>query len=198
MATKRRKNNYHTLLQGAPAPFFYFCCMNNGVSFTSIIGFLPKLKMHFVEIPAEVLVTLNGGALKGRFSQRVIIELNSVESWNAGVVALGEGKGYITVSNKRLKILDLQEEDEVNVKLTIDNSEYGHEFPLELEEVLKQDPVAKQRFAAMSPGKQRTIIYYILQVKSSDKRIERSLLFMENLKRCEPGKETMRALLGKE
>lgn len=164
----------------------------------SEIFYLTKLKLHYLEVPSSILTDLNHGQETGKFNQRVIINVNDVVEWQAGIVALGEGKGYITLSKARMKTLDKHLGDTLTFTLTKDTSAYGHEFPLELEEVLQQDPEAKQRFDALSPGKQRTIIYYILQVKNSDKRIERSLLFMHNLKRCPIGMETMRLLFGKE
>jgi hypothetical protein len=165
---------------------------------TSTLRYLDKLKMHYIELNGDTLSYLNGGEEKGKFNQRVIVKINQQLEWQGGVVALGEGKGYIAVSKARMKELDIHFGDEVNVEFTKDFSEFGHAFPLELNEILKQDPVAHERFFNLTPGKQRTLIYYILQMKTSDKRIERSLTFMHNLKRCEYGKETMRRLFGKE
>lgn len=166
--------------------------------FQSEIYHLDKLKLHYIEVSSEILLELNNGEESGKFNQRVIITINDLVSWQGGIVALGEGKGYVAISKERMKKLNVNYGDTVSVKLVKDTSEYGHEFPKEFEEVLLQDPEAKSRFEAMTPGKQRTIIYYILQVKSSEKRIERSLFFMHNLKRAPEGKETMRILFGKE
>lgn len=169
-----------------------------GVTLKSEIYYHDKLRLHYLEIPSDILVRLNDGNEKGKFNQRVLIYMNESVNWQAGIVALGEGKGYITISKERMKMLGVHLGDTLKFSLSKDNSEYGHEFPLELQEVLKQDSEAKYRWEKLSPGKQRTIIYYILQVKNSDKRIERSLLFMKNLKLSIPGKETMRQLFGKE
>lgn len=168
------------------------------ISYSCELLHLIKLKLHYIEVPPSILLALNNGEEKGKFKQRVLITLNKTIEWQAGIVALGEGKGYITVSKERMKKLGITLYDQVEVTLEKDLSEYGHEFPIELEEVLIQDPEARIRFDQLSPGKQRTLIYYILQVKDSDKRIERSLLFMNNLKRAPEGKETMRILFGKE
>lgn len=165
---------------------------------TSPLLYLEKLKLHYIELSGDTLTLLNGGEEKGKFNQRVIVKINQQVKWQGGVVALGEGKGYVAVSKARMKELDIHFGDEVSIEFTKDYSEFGHEFPLELNEVLKQDPEAHERFFQLTPGKQRTLIYYILQMKTSDKRIERSLQFMHNLKRCTPGKETMRQLFGKE
>lgn len=168
------------------------------ISLQSPIAYLSKLKLHYLEIPSNVLVQLNDGEEKGKFNQRVIIEVNKKISWQGGIVALGEGKGYVTISKSRMKELGVELDDLVNLDISKDTSDYGHEVPIELSEVLKQDVEAKFRFDNMTPGKQRVIIYYVLQVKNSDKRIERSIQFAHNLKRTTPGKETMRQLFGKE
>jgi hypothetical protein len=47
-------------------------------------------------------------------------------------------------------------------------------------------------------GFQRGIIYLVIQIKSSDKKIEKSIFFLENLKRTPKGDETMRHILGKD
>ena len=124
--------------------------------------------------------------------------MNETIQKQAGIVVLGEGKGYITLSKARMKILNVNLGEKVSFTLEKNSTELGQEFPLELEEVLRQDPEANLRFKALTLGKQRTIIYYILQVKNSNKRIERSLQFMANLKICPIGKETMPILFGKE
>lgn len=168
------------------------------ISLPSTIEYLTKLKLHYIAIPSNVLLQLNDGEEKGKFNQRVIIEVNNSINWHGGIVALGEGKGYVAISKARMKELNVQLEDVVQIRISKDTSDYGHEIPIELSEVLNQDPEAKYRFDNMTPGKQRVIIYYVLQVKNSDKRIERSLEFANNLKRSTPGKETMRQLFGKE
>lgn len=168
------------------------------LSLQSEIHYHDKLKLHYLEISPGVLLFLNNGNEKGKFNQRVIIKVDNKVEWQAGIVALGEGKGYVTISKDRMKKLDKHLGDTVSIKLEKDDSEHGHEFPIELNELLKQDPDAKFRFDGLSPGKKRAIIYHILQVKSSDKRIERSIQFMKNIKRCPVGQETMSVLFGKE
>lgn len=164
--------------------------------FTTTISRVEKLKMYCILVPESLLIELNDGLEKGRYNKRVIVSVNKTIEWQGGLVAFGNGLGYIALSKERLAKLKAEEGDTISVELQKDYSKYGHEFPDELKEVLAQDEQAKKRFDGLTPGKQRTIIYYILQNKSSDKRIEKSLLFMENLKLCPIGKETMRLLFG--
>jgi hypothetical protein len=165
--------------------------------FITSIDYLSNLRLHFLIIPSEILTTINKGEEKGKFNQRVIVRVNDTIEWQGGIVALKDGDGYISFSGSRMKKLGLERFDEVNVELKLDDSEFGHEFPEELEELFIQDPAVKERFQMMTKGKQRKIIYYILQAKSSDKRLERTVLYMNNLKLIAPGKETMSAILRK-
>lgn len=172
--------------------------MNKSVTTTVEIIKLDKLKMHALLLPDAVLIQLNEGEEKGKYNQRAIINIQDKVEWQGGVVVLGVGYGYITLSQARMKVLDVLEGDKVTITLTKDDSKYGHQFPKELEAVLNQDELAKKRFEGLTPGKQRTIIYYINQPKSEEKRIERSILYMNNLKTAPIGQETMRHLMGKE
>lgn len=175
---------------------FFIFVKTKYMIFDTVISRVEKLKMYCILVPENLLIELNDGLEKGRYNQRVIVSVNKTIEWQGGLVAFGNGLGYIALSKDRLNKLNATEGDTISVELQKDYSKYGHEFPEELKEVLHQDNQAKKRFDDLTPGKQRTIIYYILQNKTSEKRIEKSLLFMENLKLCPIGKETMRQLFG--
>jgi uncharacterized protein YdeI (YjbR/CyaY-like superfamily) len=63
-----------------------------------------------------------------------------------------------------------------------DDSEFQFEMPEEFLEVLYQDPDADAVFQGLTDGNKRGLIYVITLVKSSEKRIERSLKVAEKLK----------------
>jgi len=168
-------------------------------TFTSKIDLLPKLKMYHITIPLEILQQTFTDADTGSiYHQRFEITINDQVSWKGGTLALGNDAAYITFSNPRMKKLHVREGDTVNVLLVRDFSKYGFDVPEEFEELLRQDDIARERFESLSMGKRRSIIYLILQVKSSQKRIEKSIFLLENLKRAPVGKETMRHVLGKQ
>lgn len=166
--------------------------------FKSNIHYLEKLKLHHIVIHADILDTFVTKNTKSKYNQRFKITLNDTISWQAGSTSLGDETAYITVSKARMKELDVHLNDEVEVELEIDNSKYGFDVPEEFSAVLEQDDHARTLFEGMSMGKQRAIIYIVLQLKSSDKRIEKTLFLMENLKRAPAGKATMRHVLGKD
>ncbi|MES2800524.1 MAG: DUF1905 domain-containing protein [Bacteroidota bacterium] len=167
------------------------------IQFKSEIILYHQLKMNVIVIPADVLTQLNDGNEKGKFNKRVIIKVNQQVEWQGGIVALSDGDGYITISKERMKKLHLETGDEVELQLRTDNSEFGHEFPAELSELFLQEPTIEQRFRAMSLGKQRTLIYYINQPKSSEKRAERAILYMNNLMQLAVGKESFKEIFKK-
>ena len=55
-------------------------------------------------------------------------------------------------------------------------------MPEEMAEVLAQDEEGNRLFHALSPGKQRTLLYYAGQPKTSDTRLKRAVVFVEHLK----------------
>lgn len=151
------------------------------------------LNVAYLLVPAEI-VTQTGGI----GARRLICTVNHQVSWPCGLVGLSGGDAYITVSKARLRKLGLNVGNVASVVLTEDKSEYGTEVPEEFQEILNQDEVAREKFAALKPAMQRYLLNYAGGVKSPEKRLERSLLLLENLKRFPLEKVTFRALLGKE
>ena len=94
--------------------------------------------------------------------------------------------------------MGLKFKDEVTVSLKKDESEFGMEVSEELKELLDQDAEGMRRFKMLPPGKQRYIIHYVNTVKSSQKRIDRAILLITNLKKTKEGKESFRQMLGLE
>lgn len=172
---------------------FYFYIMNESITFMSRIYQLDYLmNVRYLEVTKDTIERL-GGSLK----VRLLCTVNDSITFQCGLMALSGGNAYITLNKKYLKQLGVELGDEVQVKLIKDESEYGMEMSSELSEWLAQDIEAKTKFDELSPGKQRYIIYYVNGVKSPLKRMERTSLLMENLKRMK-GKFSFRFLLGKE
>lgn len=113
-------------------------------------------------------------------------------------MVLGEGKSYITISKARMKELDVSLEDEITIELKKDNSQFGMDVPVEFQEVLAQDSEANSRFSQLTKGTQRATIYLVNQLKTSEKRIEKSIFLLENLKKAPKNNVTMRHILGKD
>lgn len=169
------------------------------ISFKSRIERLENLKLNYISVSETQLLQFKKDSDHGSvYNQRFIVTVNGNITWRGGSVSLGNNKAYITISTARMKKIDVALGDTVTVELEKDDSKYGFDVPEEFEEVLNQDLAAKKRFESLTLGKQRAIIYIVIQLKSSQKRIEKSLFFMENLKKAPDGQVTMRHVLGKD
>jgi hypothetical protein len=163
------------------------------ISFQTSIARLDYLKTFYLEIPASVVKKLGGFTAK----LRLLCEVNKTVSFQCGLMALGEGKAYISISSKRMKEAGAAYGDTVHVTLSEDKSEYGTDVPEELAELLRQDPEGKRRFELLTPGKKRYILNYVASVKNPQLRADRAFLLIGNLKNLPEGKESFREMLGK-
>lgn len=165
--------------------------------FISQINKLEKLKLFHITIPKSILQThiLDGESL---YNQRFHVTVNNKISWRSGTMPLGDESAYITISKARMKDLDVSLGDSISINLEKDTSEFGMEVPIEFEELLRQDEFGLEKFKQLTKGKQRALLYLILQIKSSEKRIEKSIFFLENIKKTTTNKISMRQILGKE
>ena len=64
-----------------------------------------------------------------------------------------------------------------------DESEFGADISEEFQEVLESDLEVKMLFDTLTPGKQRSIIYFISKTKSSQIKTEKTFVFLDRLKR---------------
>lgn len=168
------------------------------VKFKSIIEYLDKLKLHHIIIEENILTKFSTSATKNIYTQRFTIRINDKLEWEAGSVALGNQRAYITVSKARLKELGIELGDTVDVCLKENLNELGFEIPIEFEEVLRQDDEAKRRFEQLNPGFKRHIVYLIKNFKTSQSRVDKSIFYLENLKKSPEGNTKMRNIYGKD
>ena len=131
---------------------------------------------HF-PVPGDVAqqVTLEG-------SRRVVCRLNDAIEYQCALIPHGNGKYVITVNTQVRKHLGIGVGDEVEVVLVPDRSEYGLPFPDELREVLRLDKEGNRLFHALTPGRQRTLLYIIGKGKQQDRRIDRAVVVVAHLK----------------
>lgn len=167
------------------------------ITFQSKIEYLDKLRLSYISVSDDILEQFMEKGDKLLYNQRFDVTVNNQVTWQGGTVSLGNNTAYITFSQARMKEIGVDLGDTVTVALVKNRSEYGFDVPEEFAEVLKQDPLANERFNALTKGTRRAVIYLVIQVKSSQKRIEKSIFLLENLKRA-PEKVTMRHILGKD
>lgn len=135
---------------------------------------------HILRVPKGKVADF---AFKGNL-RRVVCSLNGTEPFNCALFP-SKGDYFITLNKKLRERLGLKPGDAVTIELARDDSKFGMPMPDEFAEVLRQDKEGKRLFEALSPGNQRLMLKLIVFVKDVDKRIIRSLVGIEILKKCE-------------
>jgi hypothetical protein len=132
---------------------------------------------HIVKIPEEVSSTLIEGS-----DGRVVCHLPGNHSFHCALQSDGEGGRYILINQDRRKLLDLQPGEVFEIGLEKDRSEFGMPMSQAMQEVLFQEEEALSVFMSLTPGKQRSLIYWSDNVKSTDIKIRRALVLVRHLK----------------
>ncbi len=133
----------------------------------------------------------DGKAILQKYGKRVICKINNQQIHCAILNSKSIGQ-YIMISKAVQKKLKVNYKEEVKFEVCKDDSKYQMEMSEELEEVLKTDAIAEERFHQLTPGKQRSLIHYINKAKNIDTRINRALKISNNLKM---GKKVLKELL---
>jgi hypothetical protein len=135
---------------------------------------------HILRVPKAKVA---GFEFKGNL-RRVVCSLNGTEPFQCSLFP-SRGDYFITLGKKLREKLKVNVGDKIVIELERDESKYGMPMPEEFAEVLNQDPKGKKLFEALKPGDQRLMLKLIVFVKDVDKRIARSLVGIELLKRQE-------------
>lgn len=93
-----------------------------------------------------------------------------------------QGDYFILLGKEVRSKLGLRLGQKVKIQLEKDVSKYGVPMPEELEVMLEQDVDGSRFFEALTPGKQRGLIYLVSKVKSTDSRIKKAMAIMHHLK----------------
>ncbi|MBP9848154.1 MAG: hypothetical protein KBC58_01825 [Flavobacterium sp.] len=128
-------------------------------------------------IPTEIALEL----LKTTTDKRVQCLLNN-EIAIPRAISKKEDFYYILINQEILKKLKLDFGSDITVELSPDISKYGMLICEEFKEVLFQDPEGEILFEKLTPGKQRSLLFYSNKIKSSQLKIERSFIILEHLK----------------
>lgn len=149
------------------------------LSFTTVLNkFDSNLWGHHILVPdaiAQPFITAEG-------DRRVVCTLNDQVEFQCALMPKSEGDYFININKKIRDALKLQIGSQVQVTLCKDESKYGLPMPEEMEELLRQDDEGNRLFHALTPGKQRTLLYIAGSPKRSDTRIARAIVILEHLK----------------
>lgn len=149
------------------------------VKFRSVLTIAaPESGWHYIPVKWKVgeKFPKNGG------TRRVICTINGVEAFPCALMPY-DGEFTIVVNKERRKKLGLAAGDKISVEIAADESEHGMPMPDELLEVLNQDPEGEKAFQALTPGKRRSMMFFIGKIKDIDKRIHTALIFVEHIKK---------------
>jgi hypothetical protein len=130
-------------------------------------------------------LVLSGASVKDWVAEngnRVRCTIGDQATFSAPLLHDGDGGFFITLNQSRLKKMNWEEGQPVTLQIESDDSPYGTEVSDAFLACLDDDEEASALFHALTPGKQRTLIHWVDQVKSSEIRIRRALVVMEHLK----------------
>jgi hypothetical protein len=88
----------------------------------------------------------------------------------------------ISFGKRYQKQLGVTSNDYFELQMAEDTSKYGVEVPEEFAAVMESDPEAAAIFEGFTDGKKRSLIYYVIRFKSSQTRIDKSIIISENIK----------------
>lgn len=152
--------------------------MAKSVKFKTTIERSPEMSgWHFLVIEKKVADKLS---FTGQY-RRVVCSINGGEEFQCALLP-SSGKFYIIVNKKKRDAIGIVAGDKVAVELVIDESKYGLPMPPELREVLNQDPEGDAAFHGLTAGKQRSLLYFLGNIKDIDKRIHQALVIVEHIK----------------
>lgn len=132
-------------------------------------------KVKYINVPkkdAQELLSL---------SKRFLLTLNNSNHIHCAI-ASSNGSYFVMLGKYFNSILKVNTGDKVEVRIEVDNSEYGAAMPIELEECLATDDEAADIFYGLTPGRIRTAMFHVAKAKSEATRIKRALTILENIK----------------
>jgi hypothetical protein len=148
------------------------------ITFASIVDkFESNLWGFHLTVPESI-----ARSLIDKGNRRVVCILEDKVTLQCALMPKGDGSFFINLNKALRDKLKLKVGSTVRVSLREDDSQYGLPMPEELEELLKIDDEGNRLFHALSPGRQRSLLYIVGSVKRSETRITRALAVVEHLK----------------
>ena len=144
---------------------------------TVVSKFEDSLWGYHLKVPEAIYQSFAEQKIK-----RVLMQINQSEKLHAGFMPEGNGKYFLMLSKDLMKRLQLAGNQEVEVCIEKDTSRYGMPISEEMKELLELDPEGEAYFHKLTPGKIRSLLHLVNKIKSSDKRIEKSIIILEHLK----------------
>ena len=130
-----------------------------------------------VKVPGDVYAMFSEEKIK-----RIMVSFNGCPPLHNAFLSYGNNNYYIKLNKATMKENKLNVGDLLSVHIEKDTSKYGVPIAEEMTELLAQDPEGEVLFHKLTPGKIRSLLFKVNGFKSSDKRIEKSVIILEHLK----------------
>ena len=132
---------------------------------------------YHIKVPDHIVQTL-----KEQKMTRFICSIDEKISFHASLMPAGQGIYFIKLNQERRKKAQLYLGGSMSVEIFPDDSKYGMPITEEFLELLLQDEEGAKYFELLTPGKQRSLLYLVNKLKSSQKRIAKSMIILDHLK----------------
>ncbi|MGA0556642.1 YdeI/OmpD-associated family protein [Larkinella sp. VNQ87] len=148
------------------------------VGFDAVLDrFVDRDKTHYIAVPDDVAQQFTRTS-----PVRMMCLLNGTIEFHCALRPRGDGTFFINIGTPLRQQGKLRLGDRVRAVIWKDESEYGRNMPEELVELFAIDPEGHNRFHALTPGKQRGIMYYINSAKNPQTRVDRAIKMIDRLK----------------
>ena len=142
-------------------------------------GMMPSTGSPSIVIPDEYALAFAKAkqkrvAIKAFFENRIIHFHGSLHFYKEQYL--------ISFGIRYQKELGIFPSDYFELQLFEDTSKYGVSVPDSLQAVMDSDSEGFALFERLTPGKKRSLIYYVARFKTSQTQVDKSLIIFDNLK----------------
>lgn len=130
----------------------------------------------FFDIPKEVSNAFLEAGIK-----RFVYTFDNGKKIHRAMMPHGGGRYFLYVNKALMKELGYAIGSSAQIEMKEDKSKYGMPMPEELEEALLVYPDAKDYFNALTPGRQRNLIYMVSKPKRVETRVKKAIQIAEYL-----------------
>jgi len=134
------------------------------------------LRFHYLPLPDDVADALEADGV------RVVAATLNGHAFRRAVQRRRDGPRHLVLGQTILRAIRAGYGDAVEVVLRPDPDPGRVDLGEELEAVLAQDEEAAARFFGMTPGRQRSLAYYVTSAKRTETRIKRALELAHKLR----------------
>lgn len=134
------------------------------------------LRQHYLPVPPDVAEHYTQGP-----TRRILATFNG-QTFRRAIQNSRDGEYFVLLSRDLLRQIGADYGDTVIVHLVEDPDPDDIELGEEFEAVLDQDEAAAARFYGMTPGRQRSLAYYVTSAKRTETRVKRALELAHKLR----------------